>query len=67
MSYRDYKCGAGGPGQHRYQFRDYCGVKVCDGRDVHEGLIRCYCGWSTTGGNGYRELLEMGEIIEPED
>tara|TARA_R100001143_G_scaffold61724_2_gene63256 strand:- start:1205 stop:1309 length:105 start_codon:yes stop_codon:yes gene_type:complete len=31
--------------------------------DDHEGLARCYCGWSMSGGNGYEELVEIGEEI----
>ena len=38
-----------------------CGVLVCDQCDNHKGLARCYCGWSANGGNGLRELQEMGE------
>lgn len=41
-----------------------CGVFVCTCCDEHEGLARCFCGWSAGGGNGYQELLEMGERIE---
>lgn len=47
-------------------FRSYCGVFVCNGCEEHEGLARCYCGWSAGGGNGRHELLEMGEVIDPE-
>ena len=42
----------------------YCGAYVCDGCEYHDGLARCYCGWSLSGGNGYQELVEMGEQIE---
>jgi hypothetical protein len=41
-----------------------CGVKVCEDCSLHEGLVRCYCGWAVSGGNGYNELIEMGETIE---
>lgn len=41
-----------------------CGAFVCDVCDTHKGLCRCYCGWSASGGDGYRELEEMGEQIE---
>ena len=46
----------------------YCGVWVCDNHECgdHDGLVRCYCGWSASGGNGYDELLACGETIEPE-
>lgn len=49
---------------HDYQMSRYCGVKVCSECDEHKGLDRCYCGWSRSGGDGYRELTEMGETIE---
>ena len=52
------------PCQHQYKFRDYCGAKVCDGCSDHEGLARCYCGWAASGGDGWRELFEMGEQID---
>jgi hypothetical protein len=45
----------------------YCGVWVCDECNHHDGLARCYCGWSVTSpGRGYQELEEMGERIEEE-
>jgi len=51
-----------------YSFSRYCGCYVCDVCGDHYGLARCYCGWSTTSpGNGYNELREMGEYIDPED
>ena len=56
-------CGCGGT----YHFRAYCGVQVCEDCERHEGLDRCYCGWSAGGGDGRRELEEMGEVIEPDD
>jgi len=46
-------------------FSPYCGVLVCESCSQHDGLARCYCGWSETGGDGRRELEEMGERIEP--
>lgn len=42
----------------------YCGVRVCDDCGHHQGLARCYCGWATSGGDGRRELVELGETIE---
>jgi hypothetical protein len=27
-------------------FSNHCGAKVCDDCDAHQGLARCYCGWS---------------------
>ena len=41
-----------------------CGVKICWFCGEHEGLDRCFCGWSRNGGNGYQELIKMGEQIE---
>jgi len=35
--------------------------------DFHDGLARWFCGWSRSGGNGYQEMLEMGETIEPDE
>ena len=43
-----------------------CGATVCWECGHHQGLARCYCGWSLSGGNGYQELIEMGETIEPD-
>lgn len=44
-----------------------CGVYVCDECDYHEGLARCFCGWSLTSpGQGRQELEEMGEQIDPD-
>ena len=47
-----------------YEWSRYCGVDVCVFCDHHKGLARCYCGWAASGGNGYMELIEMGEIID---
>lgn len=44
-----------------------CGVYVCHVCDFHEGIVRCFCGWSLSGGNGREELAEMGETLEPDD
>lgn len=55
------KCGG------EYAFDRYCGAYVCGSCGKHKGLCRCYCGWSESGGDGYRELLDAGEVIEPED
>ena len=57
------ECKCGGT----YFFDTYCGADVCDTCGNHKGLCRCYCGWSTSGDNGYTELIEAGETIEPED
>ena len=57
------KCKCGG----EYHVRSFCGVQVCVLCGSHRGLARCYCGWSESGGDGRQELLEMGEVIDPED
>lgn len=44
----------------------HCGAWVCRECGNHDGLARCYCGWSESGRDGRRELIEMGEAIEPE-
>lgn len=44
----------------------HCGAWVCDTCDNHIGLARCYCGWSQSGGDGRRELEDLGENIEEE-
>jgi len=45
-----------------------CGVLVCDTCDEHDGLERCFCGWSRTSpGNGRQELEQMGEVIDEEE
>ena len=56
------KCQCGGA----WSFNTYCGCRVCDECGSHKGLARCYCGWSESGGNGYEELIEMGEVVESE-
>ena len=45
----------------------YCGAHVCDACGTHRKLARCYCGWSASGGDGRRELVDMGETIGDED
>lgn len=45
-------------------FSRSCGVFVCTSCGEHEGLARCFCGWSLSGRSGYQELIEMGENIE---
>lgn len=57
----DMKC------KHKYESNTYCGVRVCSQCKDHKGLARCYCGWSASGSDGRQELVEMGEVIEPED
>jgi hypothetical protein len=49
------------------RFSRYCGAWVCDECGQHQGLARCYCGWSLTSDNGRTELIEMGETIDELD
>ncbi len=49
---------------HDYEFFGPCGAEVCFDCDDHKGLARCYCGWAASGGDGYRELEDLGEEIE---
>ena len=60
---KNNNCSCGG----NFHMNKNCGAKVCDKCTNHEGMARCFCGWSLSGRNGYTELLEMGEVIEPED
>lgn len=43
-----------------------CAAYVCLECGHHDGMCRCWCGWSTSGADGYRELIECGETIEEE-
>ena len=45
------------------QMDTYCGAYVCQNCYHHQGLARCYCGWSTSGDDGAAELVEMGETL----
>lgn len=54
------KCECGG----EFEFSRYCGVDVCDECEKHRKLVRCFCGWSENGGDGYQELIDMGETID---
>jgi hypothetical protein len=56
-------CSCGG----KFHMNKYCGAFLCDKCSNHKGMERCFCGWSLSGRNGYTELLELGEVIEPED
>jgi hypothetical protein len=56
-------CSCGG----EFQFSRYCGGFVCPDCNNHRDFARCFCGWAISGGNGYAELEEMGEQIEPDD
>lgn len=48
----------------RAHFSRGCGVFICDSCGEHEGLARCFCGWSLSGRDGRQELTEMGENVE---
>lgn len=50
--------------EHEYAFSRDCGAEVCVLCGHHRGLARCWCGWSESGNDGRRELIEMGEVIE---
>ena len=50
--------------EHDYLFSRGCGVDVCYDCGDHKGLARCFCSWAASGGNGYQELVDMGEQIE---
>lgn len=54
-------------GRNAVELDRYCGAKVCHECGHHQGFARCFCGWSLSGADGRRELIEMGETIEPED
>ena len=54
------KCPCGGT----FERSRGCGVKVCDTCDNHQGLVRCFCGWSADGGDGEAQLREMGENVD---
>lgn len=41
----------------------HCAAYVCDTCGHHQTLVRCYCGWSTSGRNGREELEALGETI----
>jgi hypothetical protein len=51
-------------GSTNVDFRRYCGCDVCRDCDHHQGLARCFCGWSMYGGDGRAELIEMGENLD---
>lgn len=57
------KCECGGD----FHYSRHCAVEVCDSCDNHNGLARCYCGWSLSGEDGRQELIDMGETIDPEE
>lgn len=52
--------------QHQYEFNRACGAHVCVECGDHRGLDRCFCGWARSGGDGIKELIEMGEVIDPD-
>jgi hypothetical protein len=63
--HQDNDCPACGARGSMFRSRQ-CGVLVCDACDNHKGLVRCYCGWAESGGDGYAELEDWGETIEAE-
>jgi hypothetical protein len=50
-----------------FKWSFYCAADVCDRCGRHKDLARCYCGWAEDGGDGYKQLLDLGEVLEPED
>jgi hypothetical protein len=52
-----------------------CGARICSACGTHVGLDRCFCGWTRhacTGEDGRsmdgrQQLIDMGEVIEPDD
>ena len=52
--------------QDSMRMSNHCGAWVCENCDNHEGMARCFCGWSLSGDDGRRELEEMGEVIDPD-
>jgi hypothetical protein len=50
-----------------FRFSSYCGAFVCVDCGRHRKLVRCYCGWAASGGDGRAELIAFGETIEPEE
>lgn len=50
--------------EHVYHLDRSCGVDVCIECRDHKRLVRCFCEWSADGGDGYAQLLAMGETIE---
>ena len=60
----EHEQATGGEHVHDYHLSRTCGVDVCNTCRDHKGLARCFCGWSRSGGDGYRELVEMGEQVE---
>jgi hypothetical protein len=52
-------------GKHEYpdKMSRTCGAFICIHCGWHKGLVRCFCGWSASGGDGRRELIEMGETL----
>lgn len=54
------KCKCGG----EMELSRSCGAWVCYECDNHDGLARCFCGWSASGANGREELELMGEQID---
>jgi len=49
---------------HEWELDRSCGAQVCVVCGAHDGIVRCFCGWSRSGRDGAAELREMGEEID---
>jgi len=49
------------------EMHPHCGAWVCHQCGNHLTLARCFCGWSASGRDGYKELIDLGETIDPEE
>jgi hypothetical protein len=45
---------------HQYEFRNYCGARVCRECGDHKGLARCYCGWGLMPGERLEDDIGEG-------
>ena len=41
-----------------------CGAHICEWCGWHKSLVRCFCGWAASGGDGAAELVALGENID---
>lgn len=62
----DRKCDKCGAAIDKYDWSDHCAAYICSKCGKHQGMVRCWCGWSESGRNGRAELEELGETIDPE-
>jgi hypothetical protein len=61
------KCEKCGCEIDKFCWSEYCACYVCPDCNFHQGIVRCYCGWTASGqGDGRKELIELGETIDPE-